>query len=92
MNIEIKKMLLKLYLKIHGILVFILFFFTIYYECLIIIPNMILGLKNVNENLHNFLNIFIGIVDWIFIGLTYFVFKIFSDWIEEIKKSNQIYD
>jgi hypothetical protein len=53
---------------------------------------MILGLKNVNENLHNYLNIFIGIVDWIFIGLTYFLFKIFNDWIEEIKESNQIYN
>lgn len=92
MDVEVKKTIIKLYSKIHKLLFFFLFFFVIYYECLIIIPDVTLSLKRFNDNLYSFLNTFRGIVDWIFIGFTYFIFKKLNDWFEEIKKSYNIYD
>ncbi len=84
--------IITLYSKIHKLLFFCLFFFMIYYECLILIPNVTLGLKRINVNLYTFLDTFRGIVYWIFIGLTYFILKKLNDWIEEIIKSNNLYD
>lgn len=86
------KILISLYSKIHKLLFFCLFFFMIYYECLILIPDVTLGLKRINVNLYTFLDTFRGIVDWIFIGLTYYILKRLNDWIEEIIEPNNFKD